>query len=201
MRRVCVALVILLSACAALDRKERATIVPPPRPVSRAATAAPKPPPAPVSAETAAAAPAPAPATERSTSAAGPAASASRARAQVAATTNGARKPDGVPAPRCVITRHVERASKSVDVFAKNACAFEIEVKAACLPSYAEPNDPYPGTYALDSWLFTLTDGQEQLERQSAMCIQKGRKVLYASCQVGIPYFTSRDGRKFGCFR
>lgn len=30
-------------------------------------------------------------------------------------------------------------------------------------------------------------DHQEQRERQSAMCFERGGKVRYASCQVGIP--------------
>ena len=99
------------------------------------------------------------------------------------------------------MTRRKGNEAKAVDVLAKNVCAHAIEVKAACLPSYAEPNDPYPGTYALDSWLFTLGSGQEEPDTQSALCFRRGGKVLYAPCQTGIPYFTAADGSKYGCYR
>lgn len=140
---------------------------------------------------------------EKSSSSSGvsvvPPAPAVRQRPQAAG--NGPKRPDGVAASSCIATRRTNGFLNDLQVYARNACSVAIEVRAACLPSYAEANDPYPGTYALDSWLFTLGFGQEQAERQSAICYRRGGKVLYAACHVGSPYFTSPDGSKFGCFR
>ena len=83
----------------------------------------------------------------------------------------------------------------------KNTCTHPIDARGACLPSYVEEDEPYPGTYSLDSRLFSLDAGQEQRELTAEMCFKRGGKMLYASCRVGVPYFTAPDASKFGCYR
>lgn len=188
MRLWCVALIVLLGGCGFFGSTPQRTAATPER---RAA------PPAALTA-----APAPAAAVERTSppSTAAPQAAAARTKPQPPVAQAG-RRPDGVAASNCVSTRRTNAFGSGLEVYAKNGCSVAIEVRAACLPSYAEPNEPYPGTYSLNSWLFTLGFGQEQPERQSAMCYRRGGKVLYASCHVGSPHFTAPDATKFGCFR
>lgn len=104
-------------------------------------------------------------------------------------------RPDGVTAPGCVL------AHRGAENSVRNTCAYPIEVKAACLPSYVNEDEPYPGTYTLDSWLFTLDAGRQEHEPNADVCLKRGGKIVYAACQLGIPYFTTPDALRYGCFR
>ena len=191
MRLWCVVLIVLLGGCGYFAKKPQRTTATPERRAPPPAPAPAPPPPAAAAAATERSSPPPAPS---------PAATA-RTKPQPPPAAHSARRPDGVAAANCISTRRTNSFGSGLEVYAKNGCSVAIEVRAACLPSYAEPNEPYPGTYSLNSWLFTLGFGQEQPERQSAMCYRRGGKVLYASCHIGSPHFTSPDATKFGCFR
>ena len=57
-------------------------------------------------------------------------------------------------------------------------------------------------TTGLKAWLplYAHDDYLDAIRREGHE-YERGKKVVYASCERGVPYYTARDATKFGCFK
>lgn len=119
-------------------------------------------------------------------------------------TSNGRRQPDGVAAPNCAQSKRLQGGFNVADIVVQNTCSFTIELNGTCLSPENTPQKdyPFPGVYSFhSSGLKTLGPGKSQPDPLADVCVQRGGRMVYASCRVGTPYHTTPDGQKYNCYK